>query len=197
MKLLHIDAGITGDASVSRQLSAAIVQAVRDLNPGAQVARRDLDAEPIPHLDSRNLGELATDDGAILREFLDADVVVIGAPMYNFGIPSQLKAWFDRVLVAGKTFRYTANGPEGLAGGKRVIIASARGGLYAPGTPQAAIDFHEPHLRALFRMIGIDEVTIVRAEGVAISPDHRAAALEAALAALPDVAAEFTQAVAA
>ena len=197
MKLLHIDAGITGDASVSRRLSAAVVQALRDRRPGAQVARRDLDAEPIPHLDSRGLGSLAADDGQILQEFLDADVVVIGAPMYNFGIPSQLKAWFDRVLVAGKTFRYTANGPEGLVGGKRVIIASARGGLYAPGTPQAAIDFHEPHLRALFGMMGIDDLTVVRAEGVAISPDHRAAAVEAALASIAGVAAEFVPAVAA
>lgn len=136
MKLLHIDAGITGDASVSRQVSAAVVQAVRDQHPEVQVVRRDLDAAPIAHLDSRNIGGLAVDDGAILQEFLDADVVVIGAPMYNFGIPSQLKAWFDRVLVAGKTFRYTPTGPEGLVAGKQVIVASARGGFYAPGTPR-------------------------------------------------------------
>src|SRR5260221_673722 len=83
--------------------------------------------------------------------FLEADVIVIGAPMYNFGIASQLKAWFDRIVVGGKTFRYTANGPEGLAGGKKVIVASARGGVYAAGTPMAAIDFHEPYIRALFR----------------------------------------------
>jgi len=197
MKLLHIDAGITGNASVSRQLSAAVVQAVRDQHPDVQVARRDLDAEPIPHLDSGNIAGLAADDGEILREFLDADVVVIGAPMYNFGIPSQLKAWFDRILVAGKTFRYTATGPEGLVGGKKVIVASARGGFYAPGTPQAEIDFHEPHLRAMFRMIGVADVTILRAEGVAVSPDHRAAALEAAVKAAPSVVAELKRPIAA
>lgn len=197
MKLLHIDAGITGDASVSRRLSAAVVQAVRDQRPDAQVVRRDLDTAPIPHLDSGNIAGLAADDDQILAEFLAADVVVIGAPMYNFGIPSQLKAWFDRILVAGKTFRYTANGPEGLVAGKKVIVASARGGFYAPGTPQAEIDFHEPHLRAMFRMIGVTDVTILRAEGVAVSPDHRTAAIEAAVNAAPALVAELAPAIAA
>jgi len=197
MKLLHIDAGITGDASVSRQLSAAVVEAVRAQRPDVQVVRRDLDADPIPHLDSRSIAGLAADGDRILGEFLDADVVVIGAPMYNFGIPSQLKAWFDRLLVAGKTFRYTADGPEGLVGPKKVIVASARGGFYAPGTPQAAIDFHEPHLQAMFRLMGVADVTVLRAEGVAVSPDHRSAALEAALAALPGVVADLSPAVAA
>ena len=192
MNLLHIDTGITGPGSVSRQLSAAVVQALLDAAPTLDVVRRDLDADPIPHLDSGNVAALRdADAGDILSEFLAADVVVIGAPMYNFGIPSQLKAWFDRILVAGKTFRYTAAGPEGLAGGKTVIVASARGGLYAPGTPQAAIDFHEPHIKALFHMVGIDDVTVLRAEGVAISPDHRQAALTAALAAAPKLAADL------
>ena len=197
MKLLHIDAGITGDASVSRQLSAAVVQAVRDRRPDVQVHRRDLDADPIPHLDGGALAGLSADDDGILGEFLDADIVVIGAPMYNFGIPSQLKAWFDRLLVAGKTFRYTAAGPEGLVGSKKVIVASARGGFYAPGTPQAEIDFHEPHLRAMFRMMGLADVTVLRAEGVAVSPDHRSAAIAAAVAAAPDVAAALAPAIAA
>ncbi len=189
MNLLHIDTGITGPGSVSRQLSAAVVEALGRDNAGLTVVRRDLDAAPIPHLDSGNVGALGQADSAgILNEFLAADVVVIGAPMYNFGIPSQLKAWFDRILVAGKTFRYTAEGPQGLAGGKTVIVASARGGLYAPGTPQAAIDFHEPHIKALFHMIGIDDVTILRAEGVAISPEHRQAALTAAFAAAANLA---------
>ena len=184
MKLLHVDAGITGQGSVSRQLSSAVVEALVRDNPGLEVVRRDLDAQPIPHLDSGNVSALGKAAGAeILREFLDADVVVIGAPMYNLGIPSQLKAWFDRVLVAGQTFRYTAEGAQGLAGGKTVIVASARGGLYAPGTAQAAADFHEPYLKALLGFMGIDDVTIVRAEGVAISPEHREQALEAAFAA--------------
>ena len=185
MKLLHIDAGITGPGSVSRQLSAAFVDQARRTIPDLQVVRRDLDADPIPHLDSASLGVAGED---VLQEFLDADVIVIRAPMYNLGIPSQLKAWFDRVLVAGKTFRYTANGPEGLAGGKTVVLASARGGLYAPGTPQAGFDFHEPYLKALFAFVGIDDVTVIRAEGVAISPEHRQAAVDAAIAATPELA---------
>ena len=179
MKLLHIDAGITGQGSVSRQLSSAIVETLVRDNPGLEVARRDLDSDPIPHLDSRNLGSAAGE--AVLQEFIDADVIVLGAPMYNLGIPSQLKAWFDRVSVAGRTFRYTAQGPQGLAGGKTVIIASARGGLYAPGSPQAAADFHEPYLKALFAFVGIHDVAIVRAEGVNVSPELRQQALEAAL----------------
>jgi FMN-dependent NADH-azoreductase len=186
MKLLHVDAGITGDNSVSRQLTAAIVEAARAADPSLQVVRRDLAAEPVPHLDGGRLGGLA--DNEILQEFLDADVVVIGAPMYNFGVPSQLKAWLDHVLVAGKTFRYTADGPQGLAAGKRVIIASARGGFYAEG-PMAAIDFQEPYLRAVLNFIGVTDVEVVRAEGVNISPENREAALKAAIAAAPDVAA--------
>jgi FMN-dependent NADH-azoreductase len=202
MKVLHVDAGITGSNSVSRQLSAAVVESLTRAVPTAQVVRCDLDAEPIPHLDSGNLGGLFAagaggEAATTLQEFLDADVVVLGAPMYNLGIPSQLKAWFDRILVAGKTFQYTANGPEGLAGGKTVIIASARGGLYAPGSPQADSDFHEPYLRALFRFMGIADVTILRAEGVAISPEHKEAAVQAALAAVPGVVAELPLAVAA
>lgn len=186
MKLLHVDAGITGDNSVSRQLSAAVVQAARAADPGLEVVRRDLAAEPVPHLDGGRLGGLAENE--ILQEFLEADVVVIGAPMYNFGVPSQLKAWVDHVLVAGKTFRYSAEGPVGLAGGKRVIVASARGGVYAEG-PMAAIDFQEPYLRAVFGFIGVTDVEVIRAEGVNVSAEAREAALKAAIASAPAVAA--------
>ena len=182
MKLLHVDAGIT-PGSVSRQVSTALVEQFTQANSGLEVVRRDLDAAPIPHLDSQGLAGLA--DNPVLKEFLDADVIVIGAPMYNFGIPSQLKAWIDHVAVAGKTFRYTASGPEGLAGGKTVIVASARGGVYSPGGPMAAFDFQEPYLTSVFRFLGIDDVTFVRAEGVAISPDHRETALNSALASAP------------
>jgi len=182
MTLLHIDAGITGNASVSRQISTAVVTALREADPSLRVVRRDLDADPVPHLDSRELAALGEPDNALVEEFLAADTIVIGAPMYNFSIPSQLKAWFDHVLVNGKTFRYTVEGPQGLAGGKRVIVASARGGFYGAGTPHAAADFQEPYLRTLFGFAGIDDVTFVRAEGVAISPDHRQTALESALA---------------
>lgn len=197
MKLLHIDSSISGEGSASRQLSAAIVAASTRAMPGLEVIRRDLDADPVPHLDSRRLPTVRpanAPEGAIgipdpegaqaLDEFLAAHVVVIGAPMYNFTVPSQLKAWIDRILIAGKTFRYSETGPVGLAGGKRVIIASSRGGLYAPGLPFEANDFQETYLRAVFAFIGIEDVEIVRAEGLALGPEQRKAAIGAALAAV-------------
>jgi FMN-dependent NADH-azoreductase len=115
-----------------------------------------------------------------MDEFLAAEVIVLGAPMYNFGIPSQLKAWIDHVAVAGKTFHYTAHGPEGLAGGKRVIVASSRGGFYGEGTAGAAMDFQENYLRAVFGFLGINDVEFVRAEGVAVSAEHKEQALAGA-----------------
>ncbi|HSZ52131.1 MAG TPA: NAD(P)H-dependent oxidoreductase [Caulobacteraceae bacterium] len=195
MKLLHIDSGITGTASVSRQISAAVVQSLKAANPSLEVVYRDLEANPLPHLNGAGLPSLAESDP--LAEFLAADIVVIGAPMYNFGIASQLKAWFDRVLVAGKTFRYTQNGPEGLAAGKRVIIASARGGAYADGAPAAVMDFHEPYLRALFGFVGVPDVEFIRAEGVVFSPEHRTNALNAALSKAADLKGGLKVAVAA
>jgi FMN-dependent NADH-azoreductase len=195
MRLLHIDSSILGEASASRQLSAAIVRALTGAAPGLEVIRHDLDADPIPHLDNKLLAAIRPDiaadpatrvtdekGAAALEEFLGADIVVIGAPMYNFTIPSQLKAWLDRILIAGKTFRYTEAGVIGLAGGKKVIVASSRGGVYAPGTPQAANDFQEPYLRAILGFIGITDIEIVRAEGIAYGPEQREAAMSAALA---------------
>ena len=193
MKVLHINSSITGEASLSRQLSAAVVDALRARAPDLELIRRDLDAQPIPHLDGQ---ALAGGDAAVVQEFLDADVVVIGAPMYNFTVSSQLKAWIDRVLVAGKTFRYTAEGPEGLAGGRTVIIASSRGGLYGAETPAAAADFQEPYLRWVFGFMGVSDVRFVRAEGVAYGPDQRQAALDAALAATRRIAEEVALAAA-
>jgi FMN-dependent NADH-azoreductase len=193
MKLLHIDSSITGANSASRQLSAALVAALKAATPDLEVIRRDLDANPIPHLDSKRLPTVRpanapegavgiADEGGsdVLDEFLSADILVIGAPMYNFGIPSQLKAWIDRIAIAGKTFSYTADGPIGLAGGKRVIVASSRGGLYAPGMPFEANDFQEKYLRAVFAFLGIGDIEIIRAEGLALSPAHREAALHTA-----------------
>ena len=195
MKLLHIDSSITGGASASRQVSAAIVAALARANPGLEIASRDLDADPIPHLDSARLASVRqappdaptpteadiAANGAILQQLLDADIVVIGAPMYNFTVPSQLKAWLDRILVPGKTFSYSESGPVGLAGGKRVIVAMARGGNYQPGQPNALFDFQEPYLRAVFAFIGVEDIEFVRAEGLAFGPEPRAAAIEAAL----------------
>jgi len=198
MKLLHIDSSILGQASASRALSSAIVKVLTDAVPGIEVIRRDLDAEPLPHLDSRLLAaaapNAAVDDVTraaaqrgtqALEDFLAADIVVIGAPMYNFTIPSQLKAWFDRILIAGKTFRYTEKGPEGLARGKRVVIASSRGGAYGPESPAAPFDFQETYLRTAFGFIGIDNIEFVRAEGLAMGLEQRDASIKAALDLVP------------
>lgn len=185
MKLLHIDSSALGAQSVTRELGAAIVARWQDALPGLTVAYRDLDANPLPHLSGGSLAKAdpaeAADAERVLEQFLAADVVVIGAPMYNFAIPSTLKAWIDRVTVAGKTFHYTDAGPEGLAGGKRVIVASGRGGLHA-GAPS---DFVEPYLGFVFGFMGIKDVEFVRAEGVAYSPQHRIDAIAGALAAIP------------
>jgi FMN-dependent NADH-azoreductase len=168
---LHIDSSINGDTSASRAISRSIVgQIATD-----RLVYRDLVAEPLPHL---TLDAFA--DTSVLDEFLAADTVVIGAPMYNFTLPSQLKAWLDRILVAGKTFRYTENGPEGLAGGKRVIVALARGGMYDAGSPAAALEHLESYLRGIFNFIGIDP-EFVAADGLNFGPEHREASLNAAL----------------
>jgi FMN-dependent NADH-azoreductase len=190
MKLLHVDSSILGEGSVSRALSAEVVTAQRAAHPGLEVIRRDLGATPIGHLSGSHLaavqGAVPADPvierdiaagQAALDEFLAADVVVVGAPMYNFGVPSQLKAWIDRIAVAGKTFRYTEKGPEGLAGGKKVIVVSSRGGFYGPGTPAATMDHQESYLRAVFGFLGITDVTFVRAEGVALGTEQREKAI--------------------
>lgn len=171
MTTLHLDSSINGDSSASRALSRAVVERVAH----GPVVYRDLAAQPLDHLTFE-----AFADTSVLDEFLAADTVVIGAPMYNFTLPSQLKAWLDRILISGKTFRYTESGPEGLAGGKRVIIALARGGVYSEGSPAAALEHLETYLRGVFNFIGI-EPEFVAADGLNISPEQRAAALDAAL----------------
>jgi len=169
---LHIDSSISGDNSASRAISRSIVD---QLHPAGQVVVRDLVADPLPHLTFD-----AFADTSVLDEFLAADTVVIGAPMYNFTLPSQLKAWLDRILVAGKTFRYAETGPEGLAGGKRVIVALARGGYYDAGSPAAALEHLESYLRGVFNFIGI-EPEFVAADGLAVSPEQRETSLRQAL----------------
>jgi FMN-dependent NADH-azoreductase len=186
MKLLHIDSSALGAHSVSRDLSAAIVAAWKRREPGLKVEYRDLAAEPLPHWTpvAASADAAARDGGAVLDEFLAADIVVIGAPMYNFAIPSQLKAWIDRIVIAGKTFRHGATGVEGLAGGRKVIIASARGGFYGAESGRADFDFQEAYLRQVFGFIGITDIEFVRAEGVGISPEQRAKAVNDAHAAI-------------
>jgi FMN-dependent NADH-azoreductase len=190
MKLLHIDSSILGANSVSRALSAEIVERQRALHPGLEVIYRDLAAADTRlHLSGAHLAafqggtvedaapgaDLAA-GGAYLDELFAADIVVIGAPMYNFSIPSQLKAWIDRVVVADKTFRYTAGGPEGLLPkGKKIFIASARGSIYA--AEAAALEHHESYLKGVLSFIGLTDINVVRAEGLAVGPDVRQAAL--------------------
>ena len=185
MKLLHLDTSALGTNSVTRELTAAVVARWQAANADLTVEYRDLDADPLPHLTGRSLAKAdpaqAEADEATIQQFLAADVVVIGAPFYNFSIPSTLKAWIDRVAVAGRTFRYTEAGPEGLAGGKRVIIVSGRGGQYGDASPA---DFQEAYLRQVFGFLGVTELEIVRAEGVAYSDQHRADALAAARASI-------------
>ena len=196
MKLLHIDSSVLGPHSVSRQVSAAIVDRLYKATPALEIVYRDLSTTPLAHLSGSHL---AASQGAVpeavalqddlaagqtvLEEFLAADIVVIGAPMYNFTIPSQLKAWIDRILVSGKTFKYSAQGVEGLAGNKRVVIAISRGGFYGAGTPSAVGEHLETYLRYVFGFIGIANPEIIVAEGVQIGPEHREKALESALTA--------------
>lgn len=210
MKLLHINSSLLGEKSVSRELSAAIVKAWQAQQPGLQVSYRDLALTPPPQLSGEALrvmkfGQPAAGIAAqaqadlaqmetLLQEFLASDVIVIGAPMYNFSIPSQLKAWIDALAQPGRTFAYTDQGPRGLAGGKRVVIASARGNRYSQ-PPMSAKDFQEPYLQAVLGFMGITDIEVIRAEGVNLGPTQREAALAeahqciAALFAAPGVAA--------
>ena len=193
MKLLHVDSSILGPGSVSRHLSASIVAQQQALHPDSEIVRRDLATDPVDHLTGLHLaaaqgavpesGALQADVAAgqaALEEFLAADIVVVGAPMYNFGIPSQLKAWIDRLAVAGRTFRYGANGAEGLAGGKTVIIASSRGGFYGADTQAAFLDHQETYLRGVFGFFGVTDIRFIRAEGIAMGEAQRQQAIDSA-----------------
>jgi FMN-dependent NADH-azoreductase len=195
LKLLHIDSSPLAANSVSRELTRRIVQEWQAGHPGASVDYLDLAADAPSHLDMDSLGFRLGLDGAHLTEaqkrenavserlvsqFLAADVVVIGAPMYNFSVPTQLKAWIDRIAQAGRTFRYTEKGPEGLAGGKTVIVASSRGGMYAANPAAAGMDHQESYLKTVLGFFGVTDVRIVRAEGVAMGETAKAQALASA-----------------
>jgi FMN-dependent NADH-azoreductase len=191
MKLLHLDSSILGDASASRQLSRDVVKAWSAAESDVQVTYRDLANDALSHLSAASLVAAGTPaelrDAAqkheaelaerTVEEFLAADAIVIGAPMYNFAIASQLKAWIDRIAVAGKTFKYTENGPVGLAGGKTVVIASSAGGIHA-GQPSGQA--HEDYLVRILNFVGIDDIEIVRAEGLAYGEEPRAEAMKGA-----------------
>ena len=180
MTILKIDSSITGENSVSRVLTRSITDQLLAANPGANLVERDLVNEPLDHL---TLAAFA--DSAVLDEFLAADTIVVGAPMYNFNISSQLKAWIDRIAVAGKTFRYTDNGPEGLAGGKRVIVAVSRGGFYDADN---AFEHVKSYLKPLFNFLGI-EPEFIHADGINYGPEQREAGIANGLAEVERLAA--------
>jgi FMN-dependent NADH-azoreductase len=200
MNLLHLDTSINGTQSASRRVSSAIVAHLRGNYPRLQVTYRDLAAQPLMHLSAEHLAAIqgrapqtaaVKDDLAVgqamLEEFLSADLVVIGAPMYNFTVPTQLKAWIDRIVVAGRTFRYGPQGPEGLAGGRRVVVAVSRGGFYGQDSPTAAFEHLETYLRVIFRFVGVTELQIIVAEGLLVSAEQREKALAAALKAATEL----------
>ncbi|WP_407576246.1 FMN-dependent NADH-azoreductase [Raoultella terrigena] len=192
--ILHIDSSILGSNSASRSLTAEIVAKEVKLNPGATLLRRDLVDDELQHLSpahlavfqgnapsSESLGNDIALGGTYIDELFSADIIIIGVPMYNFSIPGQLKAWLDRVLVAGRTFHYTANGPEGLLpAGKKVYVASTRGGVYSGTSPLAHLDHQETLLTAALNFIGLTDITVIRAEGLALGDESRATALASA-----------------
>ncbi len=193
MQLLHIDSAITGDMSVSRDLTARTVQAWVQAHPGLSVDYLDLAQDAPSHLSAVSMGFRTGQNAAteaeraenavsekLVSQFLAADVVVIGTPFYNFSIPSQLKAWIDRIAQPGRTFRYTAAGPEGLAKGKTVIVVSTRGGVYSTSEGGRAMEHQESLLQTVLGFLGVTDVRFVRAEGIAMGPESKAAALEQA-----------------
>ena len=195
MNLLHLDSSILGGNSVSRTLSAAIVARIKVSDPGITETYRDLAVDPIKHLSGAYLAGQSPDvqhdqamqedlvlGGRVLEEFLAADIVVIGVALYNFTVASHLKAWVDRILVAGKTFRYTEAGAQGLAGGKRVILGVARGGVYSAGSPHESFEHAEKYLRTVFGFIGVTDLEVIVAEGIALGPEQRETSVKKALA---------------
>lgn len=207
MKILHLDSSALGTNSASRALTGAVVGALRAASGAGEPTYRDLTSPPLSHVDGPLLA-LLRPQGAeapqvppdlraevdlaetVLAEFLAADVVVIGAPMYNFSIPSTLKAWIDRVVLPRRTVAYGPNGPQGLVHNKRVIIVSSRGGKLAGQAYETAIDHQEAYLRAILNFIGVTDIEFVRAEGLSLGPEARAASIDAALREVTAIAAK-------
>ncbi|MDE1915168.1 MAG: NAD(P)H-dependent oxidoreductase [Sphingomonadales bacterium] len=193
--VLVIRSAATGDASVSNTLINAYLAALPE---GASIVERDLDTNPVPHVTQASLAgigrQAAEGEGfaaaralqdELIAEVFAADTIVIGLPLYNFGMPSTLKAWFDYIARAGTTFQYTAEGPEGLVKGKKAIIAHARAGKYddASGFP-----FAVPHLKSLLGFVGVTDVTVTTAEGLAFGPEAAAEAIKTGTAAMAELA---------
>ena len=191
MKILHLDSSVLGENSASKALTAKVASAWKSAAPAAVIRHRDLGTEAPQHLSPSYFAIGATPEAersesqaselklsdALIEEFLAADALIIGAPLYNFTIPSGLKAWIDRVAVAGKTFKYSSEGPVGLAGDKTVVIVATSGGKYADTPVDAA---HVGHLKTVLGFLGIKDVTVVRAAGLNMGPESRAAAFAAA-----------------
>ena len=192
---LIVTSSANGDASISSSLAATLIDRLRDADPAAHIILRDVGADPLPHLTSATVAAIKGEprseaelearalSDALIAELQAADILVIASPMYNFGMSSTLKAWFDHVLRAGLTFRYTADGPEGLLKGKKAVVIESRAGFYSEG-PAAVMDGQEPHLRNLLGFMGIGDVTFVRAEKLAFGPEAAEAALAEAAEAL-------------
>lgn len=201
MQILRIDSS-PQMPSVSRQLSGELVAELTRHDPSCQVVHRDLGSEPLGHLSHHGAASIRSPQtstpeqkavralsDALIEELEAADLIVIGSPMYNFGITSQLKAWFDHVLRAGSTFQYTPEGPIGLLRGKRAVLLLTRGGIHSGG-PARARDHQEPHLRTLLGFIGITDVSTILAEGLGMGPESRERGLAAALSAIASLAAD-------
>jgi FMN-dependent NADH-azoreductase len=198
--LLFVSSSLFGDGSQSRLAAAELIDRWRQSNPRTTVVERDLTADSMPHLSLAVLAaantpadkrtaterEAAALADRLIEEVESADVIVITAPMYNFSIPSALKAWIDHVTGAGRTFRYSAAGPEGLLKGRKVFIVTGRGGIYSDG-PAKGMDFQEPYLRAMLGFLGLDDVTFVHVEGLKISPEAAASGIERARKAIDDL----------
>jgi FMN-dependent NADH-azoreductase len=178
--LLHINSSVRNEGSISRKLTAEFVQKWQAVNPDGKVIERDLAASPIPHLNEATMGAFFTPESSrspeqieavrlsdqLVSEIQQADVIVIGAPMYNFSVSSSLKAWIDHVARAGVTFKYTEAGPMGLLQDKKVYVFTSRGGVYSKG-PGKAMDFHETYLRGVLGFIGLTDITFIHNEGLA------------------------------
>lgn len=199
--ILLITSSPRGSASHSTEIAGRLAAHLVDRHPGAVVTHRDLDAEPLPHLDGRMLSALgaANREGlsprmfaatlradAAIAQLFAADAIIIAAPMINFGLPTTLKAWFDHVLRAGTTFRYTENGPEGLVTGKKAYVVTATGGVYSSG-PMAPLDFQAPYLKQLLNFIGITDIEQVAIEGVAFGSEAADKAVAEAKARVDDL----------
>jgi len=199
--LLFVSSSLFGDGSQSRLIASEFIDRWRQSHRRTTVVERELTADSIPHLslavlaasmtpaDTRSAADqqAAALADSLIAEVEAADVIVLAAPMYNFSIPSTLKAWIDHITRAGRTFRYGAAGAEGLLKGRKVFIITGRGGIYSDGSPAKGMDFQEPYLRAMLGFLGLDDVTFIHVEGLKISPEAAASGIERARKAIGDL----------